>query len=226
MQVEVSCVGTLSKEDVPAARALLAERSGTPGRTQTTWVRTYRSRVTADKRGLGELHVLSDAAGNLLRAEATESLAIAQYVVQRSQPCLQARRVSLVTAKDGIPEFVAALGFQLSHESLRRGHSFQQDAASISLFELCGRQGIESSNVAAGGAGGEGPMELDGADASIEEGLWKPVSGDVWLLEIVVRGDQLKSLAEATDFWADTLSALPTFVLQPATSVGGMRKPI
>ena len=187
-------------------------------------MRTYRSRLPAEKHGLSELHVLSDEDGNVLRAEAMENLALAQHAVRRPHTCLRARRVSHVTTNDGLQDFVAALGFQLSHESLRRGHAFRQDAAFISLFELCGRQTVEISDAGAGSGDTRAPMKLDDAAVDYNEACWKPLSGDVWLVEIAVRGDQMKSLIESTDSWADTLSTLPSFVLQPTSTAGSTRK--
>lgn len=196
-EAEFSVVGTVPTSRLPALMAILAERCGTAsGETSPVWERRYKSRLPADKRGLGELRLLSsaDGTGATLKAESVDRLSVVALIVARPQPVILARRVSRVpVADDGADHFVAALGFELQHESLRRGWVFQQGATTVSVFELCRRK--------QGGTGGSD---------------WEALGDDsLRLVEVLVHGvGELAPLANEMDGWVAALQ--PLVALAPA----------
>lgn len=212
MLAEVSAMGTIPAAEVSKVVALLSERFGSGGAEQRQVVRTYQSALPADKRGLGELRVVTDArtAAHELRTEATERLAIKRMVRERPTPCLEARRVGRVEVSNGVHHFVESLGFAPAHEALRRGYTFRQGAATISVFELCRRLTPLSDAAAAAAAsvGGDDEWEALG-------------EGALWLVEIRVCGDseQLAHTVTAADSWVDNLASISELEFQPVVSL-------
>lgn len=214
MLAEVSATATIPAAHVSKVVALLSERTGTASAEQRQWVRTYRSALPADKRGLGELRVLTDArtSAHELRTEAVERLAIARMVLPRETPCLEARRVARVEVSDGVQHFVAALGFEAAHEALRRGYTFRQGAATMSVFELCRRRtpcrDSGAAAAAAASVGGDDEWEALG-------------EGVLWLVEIRVCGDseQLAHTVSVADSWVDNLMSISELEFQKVVSL-------
>lgn len=213
---EVSLHATIPGSRVAALLALLAERCGHPGAALRMWERTFRSQLPANQRGLEEVQVQSEGGNHILRSAAAERLAISRLVVPRNPPCLQARRVGRVHVDGSVPHFVSALGFELEHESLRRGKAFRLGAASLSVFELMCRKGKQES----AGSGGAGAAA--GGDDE-----WEVLGNGLWMVEVLVHGEDLKPLVATADGWANALKGVEGIVLQPVSqlaSAGDGRK--
>jgi hypothetical protein len=206
-EAEFSCVGTVPEARVPALLTALAERCGAPASELRSWERRYLSSLPPDKRGLGEMRLVSDGRNVTLRTESVERLTISQLVATRETPILQARRVARVPVGDGASHLVAALGFEPAHEALRRGCSFRQDGATISVFEVCRRR--------AGSVRRAADEETAGDDDE-----WEAVGdGSLKLVEVLLHGTgELAPLATAADAWVDMLDKM--VMLQPAQGHG------
>ena len=181
----------------------------------------YKSNLAEETRGLGELRVLSDTAADthLLCTEGTERLAVARLVVPRTEPCLQANRVARVDVSDNVPHLVSALGFELAYESLRRGHEYKQGAASISIFELCRRREVRDTS--AGTLQDAGLVDSEMAVCAGEDDEWEALADGLRIIEVLVRGEELKRLVVVADQWADALAAIPEVALQPVPLAAG-----
>ena len=114
--------------------------------------------------------------------------------MQRATPVMEARQVARVAVDEGASHFVGALGFELRHEALRRGWTFRQGAASISVFELCRRRASIP----------------DESSAAEDEAAWEVLGdGSLRLVEVLLHGTgDLARLARAADEWADALEKL------------------
>lgn len=211
MQAEVSATATIPAANVAAVLALLTERCGSAGIRQRLWERNFKSALPKEKRGLGEVRVLSDGQGELheLRTVAAERLAIAKMSKARPKPCLEARRVAKVSVSNGVQHFVAALGFVQAHEALRRGHFFRDGNVTVSVFELCRRQGKR-----------DGSTDLQSSAGSDDQ--WMALGdGALWIVELRVSGagEQLAQTVGVADLWVDVLSSVSDLVFEEVISI-------
>lgn len=190
---EVSFAATLPAQGVAAVTGLLNARFNAPGTSMRLWQRTYRSTLSANQRGISEITLLSDGESALLRTENADRLTISHLAKVRPAMVLQARRVTRAHVGAGAPHFVAAQGFEMAYEHLRRGMLFEQGATTIALFQLCRR--LDHS------------PQVGGDDA------WEPLGDGLWLLEASFRGQEMRTLLNEADAWADALESLAT--LQP-----------
>ena len=145
----------------------------------------------------------TDASHAMLKSESVDRLAVQALIVPRQQPVLLARRVARVPVDGGAaPHFVAALGFELQHEALRRGWEFRHGAATVSVFELSRRRRDGAGAQPSGG----------------EEDAWEAIGdGSLRLVEVLVHGTgELAPLAKEADAWVATLTKQNLVDLAPA----------
>jgi hypothetical protein len=205
--VELSFAATIRCVDVKPLLARLAERSGTRASTaQHIWQRTYQSTAA---RGLSELHLQQDSASGqcTLRVELSSRLPLPPApATSLHRNSMQARRVAMVPVSTGASHFAAAMGFELAHESIRRGQLFRVGCASVSVYELCRRRATVVDRLA----------DTPGAD---EE--WEAVCASHWLVEAVLHGAATDLPAMASE--ADALiSTMPEITLEePVKAVRG-----
>jgi hypothetical protein len=234
---EVALQAIVPAADVEAVLSRVRSRCIAPPRPLRRWERTYvmsaaqaarLQQQRSNQGGITELRLLADTdradgGATLMTCGpviATAHLVNATRALADSSvgPAVQARRCTRVLTSAGAAEFAGSMGFELEHETLRRGHVFRDGAAEVALFELCRRAEAEAAPPHADG--GDGIRPADGDDAA-----WAPLAPGFWCVEVVARGGgaELRQLVEEAEAWADTLSRL--VALQPAPAPGtGLRR--
>ena len=209
MSIDVSCVGTLPRSAEQRALSRLSELLGTAAKPLRLVDCQYKSSVAPEKRGLESIRLLTHgknddkakaaaAAQRSLKTESIDRMTISRVSAPRHFSSLQARRVANAPVGEGADYFLAAQGFSLAFESLRRGTIFKKGNKSVAVFDLCKRISDESVD---------------------DDATWDSVDPNLLLVEAVVSGETLAALASEADELAESLRAvLPDFSLESANS--------